>query len=77
LSLIYDLVDGAFRVFMWMLLDPVGRTVFYSLDFLCIVASVAYLIWEHRSENGLEKTGRPSNTGTQWKGTEGEDKGTP
>jgi hypothetical protein len=77
LSLIYDLVDGAFRVFMWMLLDPVGRTVFYALDFLCIVASAAYLIWDHRSENGLEKTRRPSNAGAQWKGAEGENKGAP
>ena len=73
--MIYEVVDGAFRVFMWMLLDPVGRDVFYFLDGLAIVSLTAYLVWDIRRCNEMEKAGRPSNAGAQWKGTAGEDKG--
>ena len=72
--MIYEVVDGAFRAFMWMLLDPTGRNVFYALDSVGIVGGIAYLVWDARRENELEKTGRPSNPGTQRKGTESEDK---
>lgn len=73
--MIYEVVDGAFRIFMWMLLDPTGRNVFYTLDTIGIVGGIAYLIWDTRREDALEKTRRPSNSGTQQKGTEGEDEG--
>ena len=74
--MIYDLIDGAFRIFMWMLLDPVGRRTFYFLDGLALASLSAYLIWDIRSCREMEKARRPSNTGSQWKGAEGEDKGT-
>ena len=74
--MIYDIVDGLFRIFMWMLLDPTGRNVFFAIDALGFVGCLAYLIWDFRRDNGLENSRRPSNTGTQRKGAEGEDKGT-
>ena len=62
---------------MWMLLDPTGRNVFYTLDMLGLVGGLTYLAWDIRSKDGVEKTGRPSNSGAQRKGTEGKDKSSP
>lgn len=73
--MIYELVDGAFRVFMWMLLDPTGRSTFYALDALCLIAATTYLVWDYRREHGVENSRRSCYTGAQRKGTESEDKG--
>ena len=77
MPLIYDIVDGAFRIFMWMLLDPAGRSLFYALDALGIVGGFAYLIWDYRSDDALEKARGSGDTGTQRKGAEGKDEGIP
>jgi hypothetical protein len=77
LSLIYDVVDGAFRIFMWMLLDPAGRTVFYVLDAVGLVTATAYLIWDYRRDHEVENGRRPSNPGAQRQGAEGKDEGSP
>jgi len=73
--LIYEFVDYAFQIFMWMLLDPTGREVFYALDTIGVIGGIAYLVWDIRSDDELEKSGRPSDTGSQRKSAEGEDKG--
>ena len=77
MSLIYDAIDGAFRIFMWMLLDPTGRTVFYVLDAFGLIAATAYLIWDYRRDNEVENGRRSGNPGAQRQGAEGKDEGSP
>jgi len=42
-SLIYDAIDGAFQVFMWMLIEPDGRKFFCLIDALFIVLGIYFL----------------------------------
>lgn len=62
--MIYDLVDTAFRILMWMLLDPVGSKAFMALDLLLLVGCSSYLIWDFRREDGMENSERSSNAGS-------------
>jgi hypothetical protein len=60
---------------MWMLLDPTGRTAFYTLDSLGLIAATAYLIWDYRRDHEMENGRRSGNPGAQWQGAEGKDEG--
>ena len=61
---------------MWMLLDTTGRTLFYILDSLVFIVAVAYLVWDARRDDEVEKGRRSGYTGSQRKGTKGKDQST-
>lgn len=73
--MIYDITDGLFRIFMWLLIDPSGKNVFFAVDTLGFFGCLTYLIWDFRRDNDVEKTRRFSNTRSQRESTESEDKG--
>lgn len=43
MSLIYWMVDTAFDLFMWMLLDPNGKCAFWFIEFIIIASSIILL----------------------------------
>ena len=73
--MIYDAVDLAFRAFMWMLLDPVGRNSFMLLLSIVFVSCTTYLIYDFRRFDELEKTGRLGNTRSQQESSSSKDQG--
>ena len=47
--MIFKIVDYWFRLFMWMLLDPMGRTFFWISDVTLLIACASFL-WYTKDE---------------------------
>lgn len=72
--MIYSIVDGAFSVFMRMLIEPDGQVFFMVCLASLFTRSSGYVVYDYWRGDEMEKPRGPGDTGSQRKGTEGEDK---